>query len=116
MPRPKVSKQTRQRIAKACIHCQSGKQKCDGLRPCGQCIKRERSSECEYSSHVRSYGRQRLHKTNPIHRLSVGVHMDSLNRYGPVDKDLKEDSSAFHVAVPRLPRNVRDSKGRASMQ
>ncbi|CEJ59550.1 hypothetical protein PMG11_08170 [Penicillium brasilianum] len=113
MPRPKVSKQTRQRIAKACIHCQSGKQKCDGLHPCAQCIKRERSSECEYSSHVRSYGRQRLRKTNPIHRPSGGVHVGSLNQYGPVDKDLREDSNAFHVAIPRLPHNVRDSKGRA---
>ncbi|KAH0499570.1 hypothetical protein TgHK011_006753 [Trichoderma gracile] len=58
MPRHTGSEK-RTRIAKACILCQTHKTKCDGLCPCGQCIKRERSSTCSYSSHRRLYGRQR---------------------------------------------------------
>ncbi|KAB8231336.1 uncharacterized protein BDW43DRAFT_282791 [Aspergillus alliaceus] len=59
MPRPKVDERFRKRIAKACTYCQKSKQKCDGLKPCALCVRRDQSASCAYSPHVRSYGRNR---------------------------------------------------------
>jgi hypothetical protein len=59
MPRPKVTEDCRRRVAKACLRCQKSKYKCDGQTPCAQCIKRNRSLACAYSSIERSYGQHR---------------------------------------------------------
>jgi hypothetical protein len=116
MPRPKISEQNRQRIAKACLYCQSSKVKCDGLRPCGQCIKRQRSSECDYSSHLRSYGRQRRRRQNsPVNRSTGRIQFDSSSQRIPVGKDAKDDFSETHVAISNLPRNLCDTNQRSRM-
>uniref|UniRef100_A0A8H7NAU8 Zn(2)-C6 fungal-type domain-containing protein n=1 Tax=Bionectria ochroleuca TaxID=29856 RepID=A0A8H7NAU8_BIOOC len=47
MTRPKVPEERRQRIAQACDTCKRRKQKCNGLKPCGTCLKR--SSICQYT-------------------------------------------------------------------
>jgi hypothetical protein len=127
MPRVRVTG-GRRRVAKACTLCQTDKKKCDGLCPCGQCIKRERSDSCTYSSHKRVYGRQRrlpkdvniaisvptqinsrdtatsfVGQTNPQSLRPLSY--DSIERNNPVGK---------HITIPKLPNFMRDTKGRAS--
>ncbi|KAL7905440.1 hypothetical protein GGI35DRAFT_471665 [Trichoderma velutinum] len=123
MPRQKVAEE-RKRIAKACILCQTNKTKCDGLCPCSQCIKRERSTACSYSSHKRLYGRQR--------RWPKDVDADIPK---PTQKDAKEaenlpfdhanphikqtplhdydEKDGIHIAIPKLPSTMRDTKGQS---
>ncbi|KAJ5383412.1 hypothetical protein N7517_001323 [Penicillium concentricum] len=59
MPRPKVDPRFRKRTAKACVYCRMTKQKCDGLAPCEQCVRRNRSTSCAYSPHEQSFGHRR---------------------------------------------------------
>ncbi|KAI1115926.1 fungal-specific transcription factor domain-containing protein [Nemania sp. NC0429] len=47
MTRPKVDPDKRQRTAQACDSCKRRKQKCNGLRPCNTCTKRQ--LECQYT-------------------------------------------------------------------
>ncbi|KAI1492157.1 hypothetical protein F5X96DRAFT_412866 [Biscogniauxia mediterranea] len=47
MTRPKVDPDKRQRTAQACDSCKRRKQKCNGLKPCNTCTKRQ--LECQYT-------------------------------------------------------------------
>ncbi|KAI1127512.1 fungal-specific transcription factor domain-containing protein [Nemania abortiva] len=47
MTRPKVDPDKRQRTAQACDSCKRRKQKCNGLRPCNTCTKRQ--LDCQYT-------------------------------------------------------------------
>ncbi|KAI1335514.1 fungal-specific transcription factor domain-containing protein [Xylariaceae sp. FL0016] len=47
MTRPKVDPDKRQRTAQACDSCKRRKQKCNGVRPCNTCTKRQ--LECQYT-------------------------------------------------------------------
>ncbi|KAI1319391.1 hypothetical protein F5Y16DRAFT_414268 [Xylariaceae sp. FL0255] len=47
MTRPKVDPDKRQRTAQACDSCKRRKQKCNGLKPCNTCTKRQ--LECHYT-------------------------------------------------------------------
>jgi hypothetical protein len=112
MPRPKVLKERRLRIAKACLYCQASKQKCDGLAPCVQCTKRGKSNACVYSAHQRSYGRR---------PRDVGVGQGSAS---PSEQALLPSSDMIlpesngmnepvgSIAVPKLPHDMFDTKGR----
>ncbi|RYC58363.1 hypothetical protein CHU98_g7846 [Xylaria longipes] len=48
MTRPKVDPDKRQRTAQACDSCKRRKQKCNGVKPCNTCTKRQ--LECQYTS------------------------------------------------------------------
>lgn len=111
MPRPKVLQESRQRIAKACLYCQMAKQKCDGHTPCSQCQKRGKSNTCAYSAHERSYGRRRREvETGHVAIHSSGSRMPS--RSDDVDKGACRMTD---VAIPKLPHNLYDTKGRVCM-
>ncbi|KAL7817994.1 hypothetical protein V8C44DRAFT_319806 [Trichoderma aethiopicum] len=116
MPRHNGSEK-RTRIAKACILCQTHKTKCDGLCPCGQCIKRERSSTCSYSSHRRLYGRQRpwpkeadMDVSRETKTTTIKIEETQDDR---LDPGLRE-RDGIHIAIPKVPNTMRDTKGRAS--
>ncbi|RFU34091.1 hypothetical protein B7463_g2243, partial [Scytalidium lignicola] len=115
MPRPKVTEQDRRRILKACIFCQTAKQKCDGLTPCVQCRRRGRAGACAYSSHERSFGRRRrLRKDVEISESTASPEQASTKGEldGTHNNDDARDSTTTKVAIPRLPHHVYDSKGR----
>lgn len=125
MPRHKVAEE-RKRIAKACILCQTNKTKCDGLCPCSQCIKRERSTACSYSSHKRLYGRQRRWPKDADADIPKTTEKDAkqannspFNHSDPHIKrtQLHEDDEkhGIHIAIPKLPSTMRDTKGQSSM-
>ncbi|KAL2869596.1 transcription factor domain-containing protein [Aspergillus lucknowensis] len=95
MPRAKVSEESRRRIAKACLHCQSSKQKCDGKSPCSACVRRHCPASCAYSDHVRSYGHRRR-RTQKAVLASERNASDSLNE----------------IAVPKLPQSLYDTRGK----
>lgn len=52
---PNASRFQRQLIS--CYPCRNRKLKCDGQKPCAQCIRRGSESECAYASHVRRRGK-----------------------------------------------------------
>ncbi|KAL2813394.1 fungal-specific transcription factor domain-containing protein [Aspergillus granulosus] len=95
MPRPKVSEGARRRIEKACLHCQSTKQKCDGQSPCSPCVKRRQSGNCAYSDHVRSYGHRRRRAQKPTS-----------------DCKPSETGGVIEIAVPKLPQSLYDTQGK----
>ncbi|KAL7946791.1 hypothetical protein V8C42DRAFT_352305 [Trichoderma barbatum] len=125
MPRHKVA-EDRKRIAKACILCQTNKTKCDGLCPCSQCIKRERSTTCSYSSHKRLYGRQRrwpkdvdmdtdTPKATPKNAKEVENSPIDLPS-SQIQHTLANEFSGkndIHIAIPKLPSTMRDTKGQS---
>lgn len=115
MPRARVS-EDRRRVAKACTLCQTDKKKCDGLRPCRQCIKRERSDSCAYSSHKRVYGRQRpLPKDVDMANAVPDQNNTGETENSPVGYARERNSPlGKHIAIPKLPNIMRDTKGRAS--
>ncbi|KAL7935626.1 fungal-specific transcription factor domain-containing protein [Trichoderma chlorosporum] len=120
MPRYKAAEE-RKRIAKACMLCQTNKTKCDGFSPCGQCIKRERSAACAYSSHKRLYGRQRRWPKDvdvakpkstsekaenlPVDHFDSQIKRTSVYDYG--------EQNGIHIAIPKLPSTMRDTKGQS---
>jgi hypothetical protein len=116
MPRPRVLEEYRQRIAKACLYCQATKQKCDAQAPCVQCHKRGRSSTCAYPAHERSYGRRpRKHLEAAREPTSTGhAAFISSHRTRPPENDSMEQWACrtTAVAVPKLPHNLYDTKGR----
>ncbi|KAL6815063.1 hypothetical protein J3E69DRAFT_358908 [Trichoderma sp. SZMC 28015] len=123
MPRHKAAEE-RKRIAKACILCQTNKTKCDGLCPCSQCIKRERSTACSYSSHKRLYGRQRRWPkdadadiTKPTQKDAKEADNSPFDHSNPHIKrtPLHEDDEkhGIHIAIPKLPSTMRDTKGQS---
>jgi hypothetical protein len=124
MPRSK-EREGRKRVAKACTLCQANKTKCDGLCPCGQCVKRETPISCAYSSHKRLYGRQRrwpkdIGTATPKTAQSdtADVENPQLSRsdsQGLRDHDEQDQLLATHIAITKLPNIMRDTKGRASM-
>lgn len=127
MPRARVAGE-RRRVAKACILCQTDKKKCDGLCPCGQCIKRERSGSCAYSSHKRLYGRQRRLPKNVDTAIPVSTQDDTREtENSPVghsnsqsrrllchDHSERNSLVGKHIAIPKPPNIMRDAKGQAS--
>ncbi|KAL6412552.1 hypothetical protein AUP68_03755 [Ilyonectria robusta] len=50
MPTKRVRDSDRKRCAQACESCKNRKQRCDGLRPCGRCVKRGLGRDCESST------------------------------------------------------------------
>ncbi|KAJ2896619.1 hypothetical protein MKZ38_005409 [Zalerion maritima] len=54
MTRPKVDPDKRQRTAQACDSCKRRKQKCNGLKPCNTCTRR--NLECSYTSNHPEHG------------------------------------------------------------
>lgn len=128
MPPIRVS-EGRRRVAKACILCQTDKKKCDGLCPCGQCIKRERSTSCAYSSHKRLYGRQRrwpkdVDMTIPVPTQNDVVEAEN-SPFGRTNLESRRPPGHGHddrnspvgkyIVIPKLPNTMRDTKGRESM-
>jgi hypothetical protein len=115
MPRPKVLEEYRQRTAKACLNCQTAKQKCDGLAPCIQCLKRGRSNSCTYSTRVRFYGRRRKH-VGSISQRQVG-RPSSDGDLSPESDGVGEPMNRMtDIAIPKLPHNIYDTRGRVRMQ
>ncbi|KAL6859272.1 fungal-specific transcription factor domain-containing protein [Trichoderma novae-zelandiae] len=115
MPRHRVADK-RKRIAKACILCQTNKTKCDGLCPCGQCIKRERSGACSYSSHRRLYGRQRPWPKDADMDMPKGTRNDTIKVEKPRDERPEHgyrEQEGIYIAIPKVPSTMRDTKGRA---
>lgn len=135
MPRPKVSEELRRRIAKACLHCQATKHKCDGLSPCGPCAKKGRSPTCMYSSHSRSYGAHRRRRIKHIGHEDT-PSFSSSGRPGTAetpsstadvaipastseggDATPSEPSSSstprIEIAIPKLSQTIYDTKGRS---
>ncbi|UKZ86516.1 uncharacterized protein TrAFT101_002342 [Trichoderma asperellum] len=125
MPPIRVS-EGRRRVAKACILCQTDKKKCDGLCPCGQCIKRERSTSCAYSSHKRLYGRQRrwpkdVDMTIPVPTQNDVVEAEN-SPFGRTNLESRRPPGHGHdernspvgkyIVIPKLPNTMRDTKGR----
>lgn len=125
MPRPRVTEELRQRIAKACLYCQATKQKCDGLTPCSSCSKRGRSTSCAYSSHIRSYGVHRRRRSKPSEENHSGQSCAELSTTpSPHDRvpshlqrsdDAPSQSTSIEVPIPKLSQKVYDTNGRASM-
>ena len=119
MPRPKVLEESRQRIAKACLYCQATKQKCDGRAPCVQCRKRGRSNNCAYSTHERSYGRRRRKHIGTRQESSSPGHAAapfSDGTQSPEGDVVNQPAGRMtDVAVPKLPHNLYDTKGRVCM-
>ncbi|KAH8805406.1 hypothetical protein F5884DRAFT_678776 [Xylogone sp. PMI_703] len=118
MPRPKVTDEDRRRILKACIFCQTTKQKCDGLTPCAQCRRRGRSITCAYSAHERSYGRRRRRRKD-TDTLESAVPLAHISSKKPEPDPLRPDNrdeqlgcTVTKVAIPRLPHHIYDTKGR----
>lgn len=102
MPRPKVTEESRRRVAKACLRCQEAKHKCDGLTPCAQCSKRGRVSECKYSPLERSYGRRRR-------RRNVQRQDSRENRGSTTSRSTDNEESPRHqspVSKTRQPREA----------
>ncbi|KAL3456972.1 fungal-specific transcription factor domain-containing protein [Aspergillus heterothallicus] len=97
MPRPKVSDKDRRRIAKACLHCQSTKQKCDGNTPCSACVRHRRSESCAYSDHVRSYGHRRRRRRP---------------QKAALNSPLNDAEGTIDIAVPKLPQSLYDTQGK----
>lgn len=54
MTRPKVDPDKRQRTAQACDSCKRRKQKCNGLKPCNTCTRR--NLECSYTPNNPDHG------------------------------------------------------------
>lgn len=78
MTRPKVDPDKRQRTAQACDSCKRRKQKCNGLRPCNTCTKRQ--LDCQYTPNSsESAGPQdspptkRRHVDGPPNMLKVSI-------------------------------------------
>ncbi|KAL2855813.1 fungal-specific transcription factor domain-containing protein [Aspergillus pseudodeflectus] len=94
MPRPQVQESNRRRIAKACLHCQSAKLKCDGKSPCNTCARRQQPESCAYSDRVRSYGHRRQ-------RAQKGAPGTNSN----------ETDGIIEIAVPKLPQSLYDTRG-----
>ena len=114
MPREEVSEQDRRRITKACLYCQTSKQKCDGLSPCGQCVKRDRVTACSYSPYERSYGRQRRRQKDRSLEAAVADPSITLNQRGFTNNEIEQDPGVTRIAIPKLLHNVYDTKGRSS--
>ncbi|KAL3496327.1 fungal-specific transcription factor domain-containing protein [Aspergillus germanicus] len=95
MPRPKVQESNRRRIAKACLHCQSSKLKCDGKSPCNSCARRQQPESCAYSDHVRSYGHRRRRAQKPASNTRPN-----------------ETDGVIEIAVPKLPQSLYDTRGK----
>ncbi|KAL2844532.1 fungal-specific transcription factor domain-containing protein [Aspergillus pseudoustus] len=95
MPRPKVAESARKRIAKACLGCQTTKQKCDGKSPCSSCLRRRQAESCAYSDHVRSYGHRRQR------RLA-----------STIDRKSNDADATIDIAVPKLPQSLYDTRGK----
>ncbi|KAL2793709.1 fungal-specific transcription factor domain-containing protein [Aspergillus keveii] len=95
MPRPKVQESNRRRIAKACLHCQSSKLKCDGKSPCTACARRQQPESCAYSDHVRSYGHRRRRAQKPASNTKPN-----------------EADGVIEIAVPKLPKSLYDTRGK----
>lgn len=69
MTRPKVDPDKRQRTAQACDSCKRRKQKCNGLKPCSTCMKR--NLECQYTPASLEAGSQES-LGSPTKRRNVG--------------------------------------------
>lgn len=116
MARSKVREEQRQRIAKACLDCQASKQKCDGKTPCLQCLKRGRSNSCAYSTHERSYGRQR--KPTRLESLSPSAVQTSPRAPDRTpSRGIRNDpewngQNSADITVPKLPHHLYDVNGR----
>ena len=114
MPREKVQEQNRRRIPKACLYCQTSKQKCDGLRPCRQCVKRDQATACNYSPYERSYGRQRHRRKGPSLEAAAAQPNITLSQRGFTKPDIEPDLGVTRIAVPGAPHDIYDVKGRPS--
>ncbi|KAJ8132351.1 hypothetical protein O1611_g1267 [Lasiodiplodia mahajangana] len=84
MTRPKVDPDKRQRTAQACDSCKRRKQKCNGLRPCNTCTKRQ--LDCQYTpSNTESAGPQdspptkRRHVDGPPNMLKPSIQGGQFN-------------------------------------
>lgn len=108
MPRRKVSEQNRRRITKACLYCQTSKQKCDGLLPCGQCTRRDRATACNYSPYERSYGRQRSREKKRS--------LEAADPPGLSKNEIDLDPGVTRIAIPKLPHDFYDTKGKPGMR
>ncbi|KIA75443.1 hypothetical protein HK57_00087 [Aspergillus ustus] len=95
MPRPKVPESARRRIAKACVQCQSTKQKCDGKSPCSSCLRRRQAESCAYSDHVRSYGHRRRREPKST-----------------TNRNPNEADGTIDISVPKLPQSLYDTRGK----
>ncbi|KAI0099672.1 fungal-specific transcription factor domain-containing protein [Nemania sp. FL0031] len=84
MTRPKVDPDKRQRTAQACDSCKRRKQKCNGLRPCNTCTKRQ--LDCQYTpSNAEPAGPQdspptkRRHVDGPPNMLKPSIQAGQCN-------------------------------------
>jgi hypothetical protein len=63
----------RTRVANACDVCKNRKVKCNGLSPCGYCLRRQRPQHCHYSPQQR----RRARASRADAGASLGQHPDS---------------------------------------
>ena len=120
MPRPRVTEESRRRVAKACTACQEGKHKCDGHSPCAKCTARNRASECLYSNIERSYGARRRRRrstprshgqlSSPVTTPSQGALSESGKRQGLDNAQVNDQQPAAREANRQ--KTLYDTRGR----
>jgi Fungal Zn(2)-Cys(6) binuclear cluster domain len=97
MPRPKVRPEDRQRSSKACLPCQASKIRCDSLKPCTSCVRRDKAASCAYNeSH-----RRRLSRVNRNREL----------RFAPYTGPSTEAPSSTPSRPVREPRTYPPEEG-----
>lgn len=124
MPRPKIDEASRRRITHACRHCKTVKQKCDGLSPCVQCVKRGRPLACEYEPRINPGGLRRRRRRSRVsgeqERESPSSQVSQAALL-PIVKDSEESQrpdtrpgsieDASELVVPRMSQVLYNSKG-----
>ncbi|KAI0202742.1 fungal-specific transcription factor domain-containing protein [Astrocystis sublimbata] len=132
MTRPKVDPDKRQRTAQACDSCKRRKQKCNGLRPCNTCTKRQ--LDCQYTANGSDHSgsqdspplkrRQVESPSNLMKPQSVGITQDcssmiawnQLDDSGGVDNVLfKADHKHLGIERALLGENDHDFDSRSKL-
>ncbi|RJE25883.1 hypothetical protein PHISCL_01790 [Aspergillus sclerotialis] len=125
MPRPKVDERFRKRIAKACQYCRLTKQKCDGLIPCKNCQRRDRSDSCAYSpeqpNRRHRSRRKRMQIPTGLSQETIGSEVsDAVTNSSQKNEETRSSqsyqgntfSNGQEVSVPGLSHVLYDNQGK----
>ncbi|ORY69826.1 fungal-specific transcription factor domain-containing protein [Pseudomassariella vexata] len=93
MTRPRVDPEKRQRTACACDSCKRRKQKCNGLKPCNTCTKRQ--LQCEYTPAILEASQ------SPVFSPTKRRHVDGSPR--AIKSSPEESNAQLHHGPARNP-------------